>query len=266
MNETYLAIDNVQLILTTSLLLINIIISVVLQLGLGKQLWIAGIRAVVQLLLIGYVLEWVFTLEHPPLILLVGLIMTTMAGLSSVQRTRRRFQGIYFNSILSILVSTALITGVTITGIIHVDPWYDPQYLIPLLGMILGNALTGITLAIDRFMDDLTTGRDRIEAMLALGATRWEAAHDSIRVALRTGMTPTINSMMVMGIVSLPGMMTGQILAGARPTDAVRYQIIILFAIAAATALASIGGILLAFLQLFSPVHQLRLDRLRRLP
>ncbi|MBD2311476.1 ABC transporter permease [Desertifilum sp. FACHB-1129] len=105
--------------------------------------------------------------------------------------------------------------------------------------------------------------REQIESLLALGVTRWEAAHNIVTEALRTGMIPTINSMMVMGIVSLPGMMTGQILAGATPTDAVRYQIVILFAIAAGTALTTISIILLAFFSLFSPNHQLRLDRLR---
>jgi putative ABC transport system permease protein len=105
------------------------------------------------------------------------------------------------------------------------------------LRMILGNALTGISLALDRLTEDLTVRRDQIESLLALGATRWEAAQQSIQEAVRTGMIPTINQMMVMGTVSLPGMMTGQIIAGANPTDAVRYQIVLIFAIAAGTGL-----------------------------
>ncbi|NEP59834.1 MAG: ABC transporter permease, partial [Symploca sp. SIO2G7] len=129
-------------------------------------------------------------------------------------------------------------------------------------GMVLGNAITGTSLALDRFLNDLTTNRGQVEALLALGATRWEAAHTTVTEALRTGMIPTINSMMVMGLVSLPGMMTGQILAGALPTNAVRYQIVIIFTIAAGTALASLGIILLAFRALFSQQHQLRLERL----
>src|SRR5699024_5738542 len=104
--------------------------------------------------------------------------------------------------------------------------------------------------------------RGRIEGDLALGATRWEAAHALINDSVRTGMIPTINSMMVMGIVSLPGMMTGQLLAGAAPTSAIRYQIVIMFMIAAATALATLGVVLLAFRVLFSARHQLRGDRL----
>ncbi|MFM7580299.1 MAG: ABC transporter permease, partial [Microcystaceae cyanobacterium] len=91
----------------------------------------------------------------------------------------------------------------------------------------------------------------------------WEASHAQVKEAMRVGLIPTINSMMVMGLVSLPGMMTGQILAGASPLDAVRYQIVIVFMIAAGAALGTFGVVLLAYHRLFSPDYQLRLDRLR---
>lgn len=263
MQQNYIEIDNWQLAIAASLILINLVISYTLRLGLEQRLWIASVRMVVQLLLVGYILEWVFTLRDPLWILLVAFTMTAMAGRASVSRTRRRYDNIYWNSLLSILGAATIVTGLTVRGVIRVDPWYDPQYLIPLLGMILGNALTGTSLALDRFMEDLVSRREQVESLLALGATKWEAAHGTITEALRTGMIPTINSMMVMGIVSLPGMMTGQILAGASPTDAVRYQIVILFAIASGTALTTISIITLAFFALFSQDHQLRLDRLR---
>jgi putative ABC transport system permease protein len=131
--------------------------------------------------------------------------------------------------------------------------------------MVLGNTLTGISLGLDRFMESLVNQRQKIETLLALGATRWEATHEEIKAAIRTGMIPMINSMMVMGIVSLPGMMTGQILAGANPLDAVRYQIIIIFAIASATALGTLGVVLLAWQSLLNSSHQLCLDRLKKL-
>jgi putative ABC transport system permease protein len=114
-------------------------------------------------------------------------------------------------------------------------------------------------------MESLVNQRQKIETLLALGATRWEATHEEIKAAIRTGMIPMINSMMVMGIVSLPGMMTGQILAGANPLDAVRYQIIIIFAIASATALGTLGVVLLAWQSLLNSSHQLCLDRLKKL-
>jgi putative ABC transport system permease protein len=188
--------------------------------------------------------------------------MATIAGVAAVNRTRRRFAGIYVDSLLSVLSSSALVTGLALTGIIRSDPWFAPQYLIPLLGMVLGNSLNGISLGLDRLMEGLEGRRQLVETSLALGASRWEACREVIRDAIRVAMIPTINSMMVMGLVSLPGMMTGQILAGAAPTAAVRYQIVIVFMIASGTALGVFGVVLLGWMRLTSRDHQLRLDRL----
>jgi putative ABC transport system permease protein len=260
---SYVLISNTQLALAAMLILINLVLSIVLKLRLEKQLGIASIRMTVQLLLIGYVLKWIFTLQSAWLVLLVTLIMTLLSGQSAVDRTKRRYAGMFWNSFVSMFASSALMIGAIVTSIIRVEPWYSPQYVIPMLGMILGNALTGTSLALDRFTEDLTVRRDQIESLLALGATRWEAAQQTIQEAVRTGMIPTINQMMIMGTVSLPGMMTGQIIAGADPNDAVRYQIVLIFAIAAGTGLATIGTVLLGFRSLFNAQHQLRLDQLQ---
>ncbi|VXD21139.1 ABC transporter permease [Planktothrix paucivesiculata] len=264
MSSSYIPISPEQLALSVLFILINIVLSLGLKLGLAQSLVIASVRMVVQLLLIGYVLNWLFTLSNPFPIIALAMIMTTIAGISGVNRTSRRFVGIYWRSLLSVFISSFLITNLTTLGIIQVKPWYDPQYFIPLLGMVLGNTLTGISLGLDRFMESLVNQRQKIETLLALGATRWEATHEEVKAAIRTGMIPMINSMMVMGIVSLPGMMTGQILAGANPLDAVRYQIIIIFAIASATALGTLGVVLLAWQALLNSSHQLCLDRLTK--
>lgn len=264
MDNNYIAIGYGQLALAALLILVNVALSVGLRLGLGRSLLIGSLRMVVQLLLIGYVLEWLFTQENALVILAISLVMTAIAGVSAVNRTQHRFGGIYWNSLLSVLASSSLVTGFAMVGIIRVQPWYDPQYLIPILGMVLGNTLNGISLGLDRFMQGLITQQAQVETLLALGATRWEAAHRQVQEAIRVGMIPTINSMMVMGLVSLPGMMTGQILAGANPIDAVRYQIVITFMIAAGAALGIFGVVLLAYRRLLSPDHQLRLDYLRR--
>jgi putative ABC transport system permease protein len=260
--NNYISISYEQLTLAALLILINITLSWVLKLGLSRSLWLASLRMVVQLLLVGYVLQWIFTLRNPGVILAIALGMTAIAGTSAVNRSRRRFRNVYWNSFVSVLASSFLVTSLAVIAIIRVEPWYDPQYLIPLLGMVLGNALTGISLALDRFMEDLVSQREKVEALLALGATRWEAASGTVKEAIRAGMIPTINSMMVMGLVSLPGMMTGQILAGASPIDAVRYQIVIMFTIASGTALGTMGIVMLAFRALFSQKHRLRLERL----
>ncbi|MDY7021662.1 MAG: iron export ABC transporter permease subunit FetB [Cyanobacteriota bacterium] len=262
MSNQYLTISLGQLALSALLILINILLSLFLRLGLERDLFIASVRMIVQLLLIGYVLNWLFTLSNPGLVLAVALVMTAMAGISGVNRTSRRFSGVYWRSLISVLVSSFLITNLSAIGIIQIQPWYNPQYFIPLLGMILGNTLNGISLGLERFTEGLVQNREKIEMLLTLGATRWEASHREVKAAIRTGMIPTINSMMVMGIVSLPGMMTGQILAGASPLDAVRYQIIIVFSIASGSALGTLGVVLLAWQALLNTSHQLRLDRL----
>ena len=131
------------------------------------------------------------------------------------------------------------------------------------MGMILGNTLNGISVGLKTFTESLHQQRDRIESALALGATRWEAAREAVQDAIRTGLIPILNSMMVVGIVSLPGMMTGQLLSGTEPVAAVKYQIVIMFLIASATALGTVGVVLLSFRRLFTINHQLRSDVLR---
>ncbi len=264
MQTDYITINAWQLAGSATLILVNLGLSIGLRLGLARSLAIASVRMVVQLLLIGFVLEWLFTQNNAGLILGISLIMASIASVAAVNRTNRRFSGIYWNSLLSVLAASSIVTSLTVGGLIQVHPWYNPQYLIPLLGMVLGNTLNGISLGLDRFMDGLIGQRDQIETRLALGATRWEAARPQLQEAVRVGMIPTINSMMVMGLVSLPGMMTGQILAGVNPIEAVRYQIVVMFMIAAGTALGIFGVVVLAFRRLLSADHQLRLDYLKR--
>ena len=141
--------------------------------------------------------------------------------------------------------------------------WYQPQYTIPLLGMILGNSLTAISLGMGRLSEELLRRRGEVETLLALGATRWEAGRDAVRTAIRTGLIPILNTMMVVGLVSLPGMMTGQILSGVDPLDAVKYQIVIMFLIAASTALGVVTSVLLGYRRLFNAWHQFRYERIR---
>ncbi len=263
MSEGYLSLGAGEVALSATLLLVNVGLSWLLRLGLGRRLLVAALRMTVQLLIVGQILRWIFAVEEPLLVIGLAMVMATFAGIAAVGRTSRRFAGIYWDSLISVMGSSFVVTGIALIGILQIHPWYEPRYLVPLLGMVLGNALSGITLAGDRFMDGLVDRRDSVEALLSLGATRWEAALDEIRGALRIGMIPTLNSMAVMGVVSLPGMMTGQILAGAAPADAVRYQIVIMFMIASATALGILGMVLLSFRSLFDAGHRLRLDRLR---
>jgi putative ABC transport system permease protein len=211
-------------------------ISLLFRLGLERRLALASVRTVAQLLLVGYVLQWVFDPAHVLMIIPIVVVMVAVASRSAVVRASRSYAGVTWRA-FGTLVLTSLITTVIVTGIvIGAEPWYGPQYLIPLLGMVLGNSLNGISLCLDSLLEYLSQRRDEIEMHLSLGASRWEAARDALRDAVRRGMIPIINSMMVVGIVALPGMMTGQILQGADPLQAVKYQIVVMFMIAGATS------------------------------
>lgn len=260
----YHALSFFDVALASLLMGVNLGLSFAFRLGLARSLLIASVRMASQLLLVGYALEWIFSLAHPLPVILMALMMAGVAGVTAVNQTSHRFPGIYWDSLVAVLGASFLITALAVLGILRLQPWFEAQYVIPLLGMVLGNAMNGVSLALDRYVQGLKQRRILIETHLALGATRWEAAHAEIREAVRIGMVPTINSMLVTGIVSLPGMMTGQILAGASPIDAVRYQILIVFMLAAATALAALSILLLAFYRLFDPRHRLRLDLLQR--
>lgn len=244
------------------LIVVNGAVSAALSLGLGRQLALAAVRTVVQLLAIGYVLGWVFAFARWYVVLPLMALMTIVAGLAAASRGARTYRGQRADSVVSIWVSAWLVAAVGLFAVIRIRPWYEPQYAIPILGMILGNTLTGVSLAIERMTEALSARRDRVEMALALGATRWEAAQGPAREAVRAGMIPTLNQMTVVGLVSLPGMMTGQVLGGQSPLQAVRYQIVIMFLIAASSALGTFGAVLLTYRRLFSPEHRFVADRL----
>lgn len=253
----YVELTYFQISLAALLILVNGMVSIGLRLQLERSLLLASVRTTVQLLLVGLVLEWVFRLERWYIVLAIGAVMTLIAGLTAAGRNQRRYPGIWLNTVISIWASAWIVTSFALFAVMQdIEHWYDPQYAIPLLGMVLGNTLNGISVGLNTFTESLVTRRDQVEAQLALGASRWEAALAPIQHAIRTGMIPIINSMMVAGIVSLPGMMTGQIIAGMAPVEAVKYQVVIMFLIASATSLGTVSVVLLSFLQLFSSDHQ----------
>jgi putative ABC transport system permease protein len=257
MSSSYVELSYVQVGIAALLILVNGAISLFFRLKLERQLAVASVRMTVQLLLVGVILHWVFTLQTWYMVAAMALLMTFIAGLSAVQRTKLRFSGVWVSSIISVWASSWLVTGIALLAVVQVHPWYQPQYAIPLLGMILGNTLSGISLGLDRFGSELGTRRDEIETLLALGATRWEAAQEVVGEAVRTGMIPTLNAMSVTGIVSLPGMMTGQLLSGTDPIQAVKYQLVIMFLISAGATLGTMSVVLLSYRRLFNSRHQL---------
>ncbi len=245
MNTATVELGWLHLLAATGLVLAAGLLSLLLRLGVGRRLALVSLRTVVQLGLLGLVLERVFALDRA--VLVVGLlgVMTIFAAREAVARTRHRYPGVYWDAWMAISTAALLVGSVVTQVVVGAEPWFAPRYVIPLVGMILGNSLTGISLCLDRFLEHLDTRRDEIELRLAFGATRREAMTQPLTEAVRTGLVPLMNAMAAAGIVSLPGMMTGQILAGSPPLQAVAYQVVVMFMLAAST---SIGAMIVAIL------------------
>ena len=251
--------------LASLLVLANAVLSNLMQLGIGRQLLIAALRTTVQLSILGTILKIVFAVENPLVIAGMSVFMVVMAGYEVMKRQSHRLSGFWGFGVgtVSMCLSSFLITLFALLVVVKNSPWYLPQYAIPLLGMILGNTMNGIAIGLDRLTQTVWERKAVIEARLMQGAC-WQEAVSLIRKdSIRSGLIPIINSMSVAGIVSLPGMMTGQILAGSPPVEAVKYQILIMFLIAGGAGFGTIFAVNTAARRLFDHRHRLRLDRLQ---
>ena len=241
------------------------VLSMRMRTGVSRQLLIAATRTAVQLMLIGLVLKALFENANAVWVALMSLVMLLVAGREVMVRQGRRFRGWWGYSVgaVSMFVSSFSVTIFALVVILGDTPWYAPQYAIPLLGMLLGNTMSGIAIAMDRLTQSAWEQRATIEAHLMLGE-HWDAAiADYRRQAVHSGLIPIINAMAAAGLVSLPGMMTGQILAGAPPVEAVKYQILIMFLVAAGTGLGTLVAVGIGSRHLFDQRERLCLDRLR---
>ena len=260
----YIPVGYGDLLLAALLVLVNGALSLALHLNIERQLLVAAVRMVVQLMLIGLVLQALFARVSLLWTALAALAMVLFAGREIMARQERRLAGLWSYGLGTgcMLIAASLVTVFALTTQVQPEPWYHPRWALPLLGMILGNTMTGISLGLHTLTTGLMRERAAVEARLALGATRHEALLGVTRAALRSALMPIINSMAATGLVALPGMMTGQILAGAEPTEAVKYQLLIMFLIAGGTGLGATAAVLAASLRLTDARHRLRLDRL----
>jgi putative ABC transport system permease protein len=261
---SYIILDYWELAIASTLVLIDAILSIVFGLRIHRSLVVAAIRMTIQLALVGLVLTALFAAISPLWTGLAVLVMILFAGQEVMQRQERRLAGwwSYGLGTACMMMSSVLVTTFALLTALRPNPWYDPRYAIPLLGMILGNCMTGIALGLDTLTTGLVSRRASVEAQLMLGATRWDAAAPVTRDALRGALMPTINSMSATGLVSLPGMMTGQILSGVPPVEAVKYQILLMFLIAGGTGFGAVAAVLGGVYRLTDGRHRLRLDRL----
>ena len=259
----YIPISTLDLVLASGLLVAAAVASLLLQLGLTKQILWATLRMTAQLVLIGFVLKMLFAITSPWLTGLVMLAMGLLAGHEIRQRQSNRLTGwwSYGLGASTMLLAGMLIILLTLTVFVQPQPWHDPRYAIPLFGMVLGNTMTGVSLGLDTLTTAMKRDVRAIEARLLLGGNRWDACRPIARKAMRSGMMPIINAMMATGVIALPGMMTGQILAGVDPEEAVRYQLLIMFVIAGSTSLGVILAVIGGTWRLTDERHRLRLDR-----
>lgn len=240
------------------LILIAIGISRWQNLGIVNDLIIGAIRTVLQLVLVGYALIYIFAADRWYLTFAALLLMLIVATGAAVRRKRKASRELQWITGSAMLVGSVFTLLYVTTLVVRIHPRQDPRYLIPLFGMIVGSSMNGAALAIERLGGEMQVRAGEIEAYLALGANYKQATEQAVRQTLRASLIPTVNGLMVVGVVTLPGMMTGQILAGSSPLVAVRYQIVVMFMQAAAVAITTLIVTLWYRKTFFTPAMQLK--------
>ncbi|KAF9130623.1 hypothetical protein BGW39_002853 [Mortierella sp. 14UC] len=245
------------------LILVNGALSIALGLGLEKRLFISATRCVVQLTIMGTVLQTIFDAKNPIFVMLMALLLITLGTNEAVFNVSKRRHIYMFPSVLVSMGCSCLIIGTFGTRLaMGVDPLHSPKEFIPALGMLLGNTMTAISLGLDQCLSQLSENKERIELYLSMGATRWEACRPIAIEAMRRAMLPTINQMSIIGLISIPGMMTGQLIAGASVMNAVKSQIIIMYLISGAAAFGTLSSVMICLRVCFDSSDRLRPERI----
>ncbi|HEY3316795.1 MAG TPA: iron export ABC transporter permease subunit FetB [Coriobacteriia bacterium] len=257
------AIGWLQLAFASGFIVVSGAVSLALGLGVTRDLWVASLRTYAQLLALGFVLRWVFRNDTPLVVLAILVVMLVAATSIILRRSPDAPAGLFGSTLLAMALTGVTITFAVTGLVVGVQPWWHAQYVIPIGGMVIGNSMSGIALALERVFADLDARHAEVLSLAALGATPWEAARPSVRTALRAGMIPGINTLAAVGIVFIPGMMAGQILAGTDPLVAAPYQIVVMLMVATADILGSVAAVLLSYPRRFS-AEGVYLERGRR--
>lgn len=238
------------------LLIIVLLIMKKCKIEQTKLLIVASIRMTVQLTLAGLILTYIFDNPHPAFTIIYFAVMTAFAVhrvLSKNKDINKKFKlAIAFS-----LSASGLCIVLFFVGIVVGESIFNPQYVIPLSGMIMGNAMTGTTLGIKTFRESFRGQRNKIDTLLNMGVSPQEILLPFVNQSLETALLPTLNSMLGMGIVALPGMMTGQILSGTAPTTAILYQIAIMTAVCTVVCLSVFGSLYLGYKTLYNSRNQI---------
>jgi len=256
---TYLEIPLARLSLAGLLIVVAIVLSRRAKLDLERDLIIGALRGAAQLIAIGYVLVLLFHHEHPAFVLLMLSVMLVVAAATSARRVEHGppARVLFPRALAAIGLGAAVALIPVFALVVPPRPWYEARYLVPIGGMMLSNAMNAVALVFERIFSSAQSEAAEIEALLALGATPKQALARQVRVALRAALLPTINGLLTVGLVALPGMMTGQIVSGTAPEQAVRYQIVILYQLVAVAAVAGFVSVGFARRLIFSRRGQL---------
>lgn len=241
------------LILMVIFIVIPIVISKSLKLGLEKDTVIAGIRSFIQLLIVGYILQFIFDKDNPIFMILM-VVLIIGAATQNARKKGLSIPGITWKLLLA-YVSIELITQGILIGLKIIPP--TPQYVIPITGMVIGNAMVLSILFLNRFISEIQQNENLVKLVLSLGGTPKQAIHKQLITAIQTSAIPTIEQQKTIGLVQLPGMMSGQIIAGADPIDAVFFQILIVFILITSAVTTSVILGFLSYPTLFNSKKQL---------
>jgi putative ABC transport system permease protein len=235
-----IAISTPQLLLAFVFIIIAQASSFIYHLGLNRDITIGAVRTFAQLFLMGYVLTFIFSSESLWLTIGIFVVMVVSAMFIVKGRVNEKQVPYILPTFLTMLV-TYFATALFVSGlVVGTTPWWEPRYFIPTGGMVIGNSMSAIAIALERLFRDMRQQRELVEMKLSLGANYREASDDLFRNAVTAGMIPSINAMMGVGLVFIPGMMSGQILSGTDPLIAIRYQIVVMFMLVGSTAVTSI--------------------------
>ncbi|MCF6094357.1 iron export ABC transporter permease subunit FetB [Microaerobacter geothermalis] len=226
-----------------------------------KEILISSIRMTIQLVLVGYILAYVFDQRHPFYTIIIIAIMLIFAIYNIFKRTKSPLS-VEIKRIIALSMAAGILASLTyfILVVLQVFPWYEPRYVIPIAGMIIGNAMTGISLGVNTLLEGMTSNKHLVESALMLGATPKAASKQIVNQAFDAAMLPTINSMVGMGIVFLPGMMTGQILGGASPIVAIEYQIAVMLGIVGSVSLTVLVFVQFGYKTFFNSRSQMKIS------
>ena len=238
MSGNYYSIDIWGLLIALVMVAVAAGISEAMRMGIGKTLLWSACRALLQLCAMGFIMEFVIKSNNPWLVLLLVMFMLIAAVQITLSRAKGVPKGLAGPVFLSLVITMLIMISLVTELIIRPQPWYAPQLVVPLTGMLLGNTVSALAVGLSRFFESMKERRDEVDTLLALGATAWEAARPSS------------------GIVTVPGMMAGQIIAGGNPIDAAKYQFLILAAIAALTLLADSLIMVMAYRKCFTADDQ----------